>query len=95
MVPEIQVSAPLPGLNLPVAELPEASKKPLIAPKSHAPVATSIPAHLVPTAAATAKSLQSCLTLCDPIDGIPPGSAIPGILQARVLEWGAIARFLL
>ena len=39
----------------------------------------------------TAKSLQSCLTLCDPIDGSPPGSAIPGILQARVLEWGAIA----
>ena len=39
----------------------------------------------------TAKPLQSCLTLCDPIDGSPPGSAIPGILQARVLEWGAIA----
>ena len=42
-------------------------------------------------AAAAAKSLQSCLTLCDPIDGSPPGSPIPGILQARVLEWGAIA----
>ena len=42
-------------------------------------------------AAAAAKSLQSCLTLCDPIDGSPPGSTIPGILQARVLEWGAIA----
>ena len=42
-------------------------------------------------AAATAKSLQSCLTLCDPIDGLLPGSAIPGILQARVLEWVAIA----
>ena len=40
---------------------------------------------------AAAKSLQSCLTLCDPIDGSPPGSPIPGILQARVLEWGAIA----
>ena len=38
-------------------------------------------------AAAAAKSLQSCLTLCDPIDGSPPGSAIPGILQARTLEW--------
>ena len=37
--------------------------------------------------AAAAKSLQSCPTLCDPIDGSPPGSAIPGILQARVLEW--------
>ena len=43
------------------------------------------------TAAATAKLLQSCPTLCDPIDGSPPGSPIPGILQARVLERGAIA----
>ena len=43
-----------------------------------------------PTAAA-AKSLQSCPTLCDPIDGSPPGSAVPRILQARTLEWGAIA----
>ena len=42
-------------------------------------------------AAAAAKSLQSCLTLCHPIDGSPPGSAIPGILQARTLEWVAIA----
>ena len=39
----------------------------------------------------TTKSLQSCLTLCDPIDGSPPGSAIPGILQARTLEWVAIS----
>ena len=38
-----------------------------------------------------AKSLQSCLTLCDPIDGSPPGSVIPGILQARTLEWVAIS----
>ena len=38
-------------------------------------------------AAAAAKSLQLCPTLCDPIDGSPPGSAIPGILQARTLEW--------
>ena len=37
-------------------------------------------------AAAAAKSLQSCLTLCDPIDGSPPGSPVPGILQARTLE---------
>ena len=43
--------------------------------------------------AAAAKSLQLCLPLCDPIDGSPPGSAIPGILQARVLEWVAIAFF--
>jgi len=38
-----------------------------------------------------AKSLQSCPTLCDPIDGSPPGSPIPGILQARTLEWVAIS----
>ena len=41
--------------------------------------------------AAAAKSLQSCPTLCDPIDGSPPGSTIPGILQARTLEWIAIS----
>ena len=42
-------------------------------------------------AAAAAKSLQSCLTLCDPIDGSPPGSPVPGILQVRTLEWVAIS----
>ena len=42
-------------------------------------------------AAAAAKSLHSCLTLCNPIDGSPPGSPVPGILPARVLEWVAIA----
>ena len=42
-------------------------------------------------AAAAAKSLQLCPTLCDPIDGSPPGSAVPGILQARALEWVAIS----
>ena len=42
-------------------------------------------------AAAAAKSLQSCPTLCDPIDGSPPHSAVPGILQARTLEWVAIS----
>ena len=42
-------------------------------------------------AAAAAKSLQLCPTLCDPIDGSSPGSAIPGILQARTLEWVAIS----
>ena len=41
----------------------------------------------IAAAAAAAKSLHSCPTLCDPIDGSPPGSAIPGILQARTLEW--------
>ena len=39
----------------------------------------------------TTKSLQSCPTLCDPVDGSPPGSPIPGILQARALEWVAIS----
>ena len=42
-------------------------------------------------AAAAAKSLQSCPILCDPIDGSPPGSSVPGILQARTLEWVAIS----
>ena len=41
--------------------------------------------------AAAAKSLQSCPTLCDPIDSSPPGSPVPGILQARTLEWVAIS----
>ena len=44
-----------------------------------------------PAATADAKSLQSCLTLCDPIDSSPAGSTIPGILQARTLEWVAIS----
>ena len=46
---------------------------------------------LLAAAAAAAKSLQSCPTLCDPIDGSPPRSAIPGILQARTPEWVAIS----
>ena len=41
--------------------------------------------------AAAAKSLQSCPALCDPRDGSPPGSPVPGILQARILEWVGIA----
>ena len=41
--------------------------------------------------AAAAKSLQACLTLCDPTDGSPPGSPVPGILQARTLEWVALS----
>ena len=51
--------------------------------------------HFIPgtvaAAAVTAKSLQSCPTVCDPIDGSPPGSSVPGILQARILEWVAIS----
>ena len=46
-------------------------------------------AHKHAAAATAAKSLQSCPTLCDPIDGSPPGSTAPGILQARTLEWVA------
>ena len=49
------------------------------------------PSALCGTAAAAAKSLQLCPTLCDPIDGSPPGSPVPGILQARTLEWVAIS----
>ena len=45
---------------------------------------------LLEAAAAAAKSFQLCPTLCDPIDGSPPGSPVPGILQARTLEWVAI-----
>ena len=47
--------------------------------------------YVFPAAAAAAKSLQSCLTLCDPMDGSPSGSPVPGILQARTLEWVAIS----
>ena len=49
------------------------------------------PNHLTVAAAAAAKSLQSCLTLYDPIDGSPPGSPVPGVLQAKALEWVAIS----
>ena len=49
------------------------------------------PSLVLEVAAAAAKSLQLCPTLCDPIDGSPPGSPVPGILQARTLEWVAIA----
>ena len=47
--------------------------------------------HAAAAAAAAAKSLQSCLTLCNSIDDNPPGSPVPGILQARTLEWVAIS----
>ena len=59
-----------------IAEIKEEPKSPLMKVKA---------------AAAAAKSLQSCPTLCDPIDGSPPGSPVPGILQARALEWAAIS----
>ena len=52
---------------------------------------TDISNKVAAAAAAAAKSHQLCLTLCDPINGSPPGSLIPGILQARTLEWVAIS----
>ena len=58
----------------------------ILEPKKIKSVTVSIAA-----AAAAAKSLQSCLTLCDPIDGSQPGFAVPGVLQARTLEWVAIS----
>ena len=63
---------------------------PGIEPESPALQADSLPTES-PVSYDAAKLLQSCLTLCDPIDGSPPGSSICGILQARELEWGAIA----
>ena len=51
----------------------------------------TLPLLFLPAAAAAAKSLQSCLTLCDLTDSSPPGSSVPGILQARTLEWVAIS----
>ena len=53
--------------------------------------AMSLLFNMLSDAAAAAKSLQSCPTLCDPIDGSPPGCPVPGILQARTLEWVAIS----
>ena len=50
-----------------------------------------LPTSGAPSKKQAAKSLQYCPTLCDPIDGIPPGSTVPGILQARTLEWVAIS----
>ena len=52
---------------------------------------TPSPSAAAAAAAAAAESLQSCPTLCDPIDGSPPGSPVPGILQSRPLEWVAIS----
>ena len=66
--------------------------------RSHANLLCTVPilsyvlsAAAAAAAAAAAKSLQSCPTLCDPIDGSPPGSPVPEILQARTLEWVAIS----
>ena len=59
--------------------------------KVHLVKAMVFPVVMYGCAAAAAKSLQSCLILCDRIDGTPPGSFVPGILQARILEWVAIS----
>ena len=59
--------------------------------KVHLVKAMVFPVVMYGCAAAAAKSLQSCPTLCDPIDGSPPGSPVPGILQARTLEWVVIS----
>ena len=55
------------------------------------PIRLKYPAAAAAAAAAAAKSLQSCTTLWDPTDGSPPGSSVPGILQARILKWVAIS----
>jgi len=66
-------------------------------PSTYLPTTIAVPpdcaffSHLLSHAAAAAKSLQWCPTLCDLIDGSPPGSPVPGILQARTLEWVAIS----
>ena len=69
---------------------------PGIEPRFPALQADSLPSEplgkpIINSAAAAAKSLQSCPTLCNPIDGSPLGSLVPGILQARTLEWVAIS----
>ena len=71
----------------PLGDLPEELASPSL---TGIAVTAELPC-LVLAAATTTKSLQSCPTLCDPIDGSPPGSPVPGILQARTLEWGAIS----
>ena len=79
------------GLPCPPGDLPNPGIKP-VSPVFPALQAVSLPTESPAAAAASAaKSLQSCPTLCNPIDSSPPGSPVPGILQARTLEWVAIA----
>ena len=66
-------------------------KKKFLKIVTYAPRACMLGHFAAAAAAAAAKLLQSCLTLCDPIDGSPPGFPILGILQARTLEWVAIS----
>ena len=70
------------------------SKSSLYSKSSHEPsesLSSTLKSFAAAAAAAAAKSLQSCPTLCDPVDGSPPGFPVPGILQARTLEWVAIS----
>ena len=60
-------------------------------PSPNCPTPAGMPSSRLKLCPASAKSLQSCLTLCDPRDGSPSGSPVPGILQARTLEWAAIS----
>ena len=75
-------------------EISKHSKSSSPAAAAHQPGPTAL-ASTLPSddrnAAAAAQSLHSCPTLCDPMDGSPPGSPVPGILQARTLEWAAIS----
>ena len=79
---EVQLS----GLSKIIISLKSSQSKLWLFKKSH-----TLPSRKKNIAAAAAKSLQSCLTLCDPKDSSPRGSPIPGILQARTLEWVAIS----
>ena len=76
-----------------VRYLPRVTQQSLNSNAQMAEEVSLILAHLLTSfaAAAAAESLQSCPTLCDPKDGSPPGSPVPGILQARTLEWVAIS----
>ena len=72
-------------------DFPDSGIKPISLALAGGFFTTETPAAAAAAAAAAAKSPQSCPTLCNPIDGSPPGSIIPGILQARTLEWAAIS----
>ena len=85
---------PPPASESPRCALPVAAKLQSLLPSSHIFPLVSLASYgqlLTAAAAAAAESLQSCPTLCDPIDGSPPGSPVPGSLQARALEWVAIS----
>ena len=84
-------SSPARTPKLPLAAEQPSTGKCWILPKKDIPCPRANEKLQQDSAAAAAKSLQSCPTLCDPIDSSPPGSPVPGILQARTLEWVAIS----